>query len=123
MMIVIDTQYKENYGSEEQPYWKFKGGSSYKVTGVPVGVDLDEVVEMVRSDIEYRGPYTEQYILGYGLQDDGFLSSFEKSQLEYEGSITYPEPVIEYSDLVARYTDPMEYADQSADLDAIAYGE
>ena len=27
--LVIDTQYLENYGSSENPYMKFKGGSTY----------------------------------------------------------------------------------------------
>jgi hypothetical protein len=31
MKVVINTQYKENYGSEAEPYWKFKGGTTYIV--------------------------------------------------------------------------------------------
>lgn len=101
MMLVIDTQYKENYGSAEQPYWKFKGGSSYKLVGVPEGIDLDEVVEMVRSEVEYSNPMSEEYILGYRLESDDWMSDFEKSQLEYEGAIMYHEPTLDYNDLVA----------------------
>jgi hypothetical protein len=103
MMLVIDTQYMENYGDATNPYWKFKGGSSYKVVGIPSGVDFSEVVEMVSSEIEYRNDYTEQYIIGYGSKDDDWLSDFEKSQLEYEGFIQYKEPTIDYSELNARY--------------------
>lgn len=103
MMLVIDTQYKENYGSAEQPYWKFKGGSSYKVIGIPSNIDNAEVVEMVRKDVEHFEDFTEEYILGWCVESDDWLSDFEKSQLEYEGTITYREPTIEYSDLQARY--------------------
>jgi hypothetical protein len=35
MMVVISTQYMENYGTPTQSYWKYKGGSDYKVLNVP----------------------------------------------------------------------------------------
>ena len=126
MMIVISTQDYENYaahqGFDGSYRWKAKGGSEFKITGVPHGVDIDEVVEMVRGDIERNDEYFQTTIIGYGTQSDDYLSWFEKSQLEYEGEITYREPEIEYSDLVARYTDPMEYAEMCADNDAIEIG-
>ena len=102
-MVVIETQYMENYGSAEDPYWKMKGGSSYKITGVPADVPYDEVVDMVRDEIEYVNEFTEQYIIGEHVEADDYMSDFEKSQLEYEGEILYKEPEIEYSDLIARY--------------------
>ena len=126
MMIVISTQDYENYaahqGFDGSYRWKAKGGSEFKITGVPHGVDIDEVVEMVRGDIERNDEYFQTTIIGYGTQSDDYLSWFEKSQLEYEGEITFKEPEIEYSELNDRYTDPMEYAEMSADNDAIAYG-
>lgn len=127
MMIVIATQDYENYnahqGFDGTFRWKAKGGSEYKITDVPADADIDEVVEMVRSDIERNDEYFQTTIIGYGPKSDDYLSWFEKSQLDYEGSITFKEPVIEYSDLVARYEDPMAYAEMAADNDAIAYGE
>lgn len=127
MMIVIATQDYENYaahqGFDGSYRWKAKGGSEFKITGVPSNVDVDEVVEMVRDEIERNDEYFQTTIIGYGMESDDYLSWFEKSQLEYEGEVTFKEPVIEYSDLVARYTDPMEYAEMCADNDAIAYGE
>ena len=126
MMIVISTQDYENYaahqGFDGSYRWKAKGGSEFKITGVPQNVDIDEVVEMVRGDIERNDEYFQTTIIGYGTQSDDYLSWFEKSQLEYEGEITFKEPEIEYSELNDRYTDPMEYAEMSADNDAIAYG-
>ena len=109
MMIVIDTQYKENYGAHDwdgvgacPQYWKFKGGSSYKITGVPLNIDYAAVVDMVRGEIEHSDDYSEQYILNWAVESDDFLSWFEKSQLEYDGEITCKEPEIEYSELNAR---------------------
>ena len=107
MMLVIETQCYENYawkedgsiGTGAQAYWKAKGGSSYKILGVPTNVDLDEVVTLVRGDIEKSNDYSQETIIGYGLEADDWLSGFERSQLEYDGDIAYPEPFIEYSDI------------------------
>lgn len=99
MMLVISTQCYENYGTETDPYWKAKGGSEYKILGVPTNVDLDEVVTLVRGDIEKSNDYVQETIIGYGLEADDWLSDFERSQLEYDGDIEFPEPFIEYSDL------------------------
>ena len=107
MMLVIETQCYENYawkedgsiGTGAQAYWKAKGGSEYKILGVPTNVDLDEVVTLVRGDIEKANDYVQETIIGYGLEADDWLSGFERSQLEYDGDIEYPEPFIEYSDI------------------------
>ena len=99
MMLVISTQCYENYGTETDPYWKAKGGSEYKILGVPTDVDLEEVLSIVRGNIEQDNDYFQTTIVGYGLEPDDYLSCFEKSQLEYEGSIQFAEPTIEYSDL------------------------
>ena len=107
MMLVISTQCYENYawkedgsiGVGQEAYWKAKGGSEYKILGVPTNVDLDEVVTLVRGDIEKANDYVQETIIGYGLEADDWLSGFERSQLEYDGDIEYPEPFIEYSDL------------------------
>ena len=107
MMLVIETQCYENYawnedgsiGTGPNAYWKAKGGSSYKILGVPTNVDLDEVVTLVRGDIEKSNDYVQETIIGYGLEADDWMSDFERSQLEYDGDIEFPEPFIEYSDI------------------------
>lgn len=109
MMIVIETQRYENYawnpdgtiGTGSDAYWKAKGGSSYKILGVPSNVDLDEVVSMVRDSIEKNSDYIQETIISYGMEKDNWLSRFERSQLEYDGEIQFPEPTIEYNDLIS----------------------
>jgi hypothetical protein len=130
MMLVIATQDLENYGAHAwdgvgacPQYWKAKGGSEIKITGIPNGVDPEEVLAMVRDDIEMNTEYFQTTIIGWSVEADGWISSFELSQLEYEGEIRFPEPEIEYSDLEARYTDPQQFAEQSADADAEYYGQ
>ncbi len=103
MMLVIQTQDYENYAAHEgfqgEHRWKAKGGSEYKVTGVPA-CDPAEIVEQVRSEIEQNNDYFQTQIIGWRLESDDYLSEFEQSQLSYEGEIRYREPEIDYADLV-----------------------
>lgn len=104
MMLVIRTQYMENYGAHDwngqgecPQYWKMKGGSEYKITDVPLNIDYQEVVSM--ANVETDNEYCREYILEWSMESDDYLSWFEKSQLEFDGEITSKEPVIEYSEL------------------------
>lgn len=99
-ILVIRTQYLENYGSAEQPYWKNKGGYEYKVTNANVSKNLgSEVVAKVQSLIVEKNDFQEEYIVDWSWENDDYLSWFEQSQLEYDGSIAYPEPTIDYNEL------------------------
>ena len=104
MMLVIRTQFMENYGAHDwdgigecPQYWKMKGGSEYKITNVPLNVDYQEVVSMANVETDNIG--CREYILDWSLESDDYLSWFEKSQLEYDGKVTCAEPIIEYSEL------------------------
>ena len=91
MKVLITTQYSENYGTESDPYWKFKGGSEYFISNVdPLKVAPGLLVEQVRSKIEYSNPMSEEYILDWELVADDYMTEFERSQLEYEGKIMFP---------------------------------
>ena len=127
MILVIDTQFQENYGAHDwdgegacPQHWKFKGGSCYKVINVPKDMDLDLVVGLVRGEIEQDSDYAREYILGHHLEANDWMSDFERSQLEYEGRVTYKEPELDYAELKAVFDH--EYADWAADQDAIYYG-
>jgi hypothetical protein len=104
MMLVIRTQFMENYGAHDwdgtgecPQYWKMKGGSEYKITDVPLNIDYQEVVSMANVETDNIG--CREYILDWSIESDDYLSWFEKSQLEYDGEITCKEPTIEYSEL------------------------
>ena len=103
MILVIDTQDQENYAAHQgftgEYYWKMKGGQSIKVTNIPKGVDPAEIVEMVRLDVEdTTNNYFRSEIIGWDIVEDGWLSPFERSQMEYEGQILCKEPEIDYRD-------------------------
>jgi hypothetical protein len=108
MMLVIRTQFMENYGAHDwdgtgecPQYWKMKGGSEYKITNVPLNIDYQEVVSM--ANVEKDNEYCREYILDWSMEADDYLSWFEKSQLEYDGVIACKEPTIEYSELNGEY--------------------
>lgn len=108
MMLVIRTQYMENYGAHDwdgigecPQYWKMKGGSEYKVTGVPLNIDYQEVVAM--AGVEKDNQYCREYVLDWSMEEDSYLSWFEKSQLEYDGQIACPEPTLDYNELNGVY--------------------
>ena len=108
MMLVIRTQFMENYGAHDwdgtgecPQYWKMKGGSEYKITNVPLNIDYQEVVSMANVETDNIG--CREYILDWSMEADDYLSWFEKSQLEYDGIIACKEPTIEYSELNGEY--------------------
>ena len=53
------------------------------------------IVDSVRDKIEWNDIGSRQYIIGYGIVADDFMTEFEISQLEYDGKITYPAKVLE----------------------------
>jgi len=52
-------------------------------------------VMAVRGDIESNHPMYEEYILGWDVVADDYMTDFEKSQLDFEGLIRYPAKVLE----------------------------
>ena len=93
--LMITTQYRENYGSPDEPYWKFKGGSEYFVPNVDECDMVDVIVDRVRPQVEYANPMSEEYILGYEIVADDYMTEFERDQLEYEGKIRFPAKLLE----------------------------
>jgi hypothetical protein len=97
MKLFIECQYLENYGTASNPHWKYKGGEEYfySLEDFRFGGDLADkklsmIVDSLRSKVEWNDEFSQQYILGWSVVEDDYLTSFEKDQLEYEGKITYP---------------------------------
>ena len=90
--LYIFTQNYENYGSEEIPRWKAKGGSDYFV----YDFDGDEAttIMLVRDQIECDNPFYRSQIAGWEVVPNDYMTEFEKDQLDYEGSIRFPARVI-----------------------------
>lgn len=106
-MLVIQTQIHENYAwvdgellTGSEAYWKPKGGAEYKVLGVPAGADIAAVVESLRDKIEVANDVFLEAIVGYSVEAEDYLSWYEKSQLDFEGKITFAEPIIHYKELI-----------------------
>jgi hypothetical protein len=93
----IYTQDQENYGAHDwdgegecPQYWKFKGGEDFFIPKFKGG---DEAATMavlaLRSHIEEDNQYFRRQIVGWSIVANDYMTDFEKSQLEYEGKITY----------------------------------
>ena len=87
--LLITTQVYENYGTADEPYWKPKGGSDYVVKKINVN-KVTETVMALRSQIECDNEFYREYILGWEVVANDYLTEFEKDQLEYEGKIRFP---------------------------------
>jgi hypothetical protein len=129
MKLVIDTQYMENYGAHDwdgegecPQYWKMKGGEEYMIENCPADVDPKEVISMLGQEVEWSDHGSRSYVIGMHFEADDYLSNFERSQLEFDGEITFKAPRVDYQDLQSRYEDSMAFAEASADQDAVYYG-
>lgn len=108
MMFVIRTQYMENYGyhdwdgvGEIPPQrWKFKGGSEYKITGVDPTADPEDYINL--ANVEFNDIGAREYIVNYSFESDDYMSDFERSQLEYDGEIIFPEPHLSWAEMEAQ---------------------
>jgi hypothetical protein len=98
--LVITTQIKENYGAHtwdgkgECPQrWKFKGGNDYVVLNVDIN-NPATVINTVIDQCEENNEYYKEYILGWEVVADNWISDYEKFQLEYDGKITIPQKIL-----------------------------
>ena len=105
MKLHIITQYCENYGAHDwdgtgecPQYWKFKGGEDYfyQLGSVePSDEHIAELVNHLRSRVEWSDEGSRSYIVSYGVVQDSYMTPFEKSQLEYDGVIQHPAVMLQ----------------------------
>ena len=73
MKLVIQTQYAENYGDANKPYWKFKGGETYIVENLnPAQAEriLSHGIPTLKALIEYKNSMSEESIIYYRIVED-----------------------------------------------------
>jgi hypothetical protein len=96
--LLITTQVYENYtcnkdgsfGTGDNAYWKAKGGDEYIVRDIANEEDATIAVMALREKIESDSEGYRETIIDWKLVDNDYLTEFERSQLEYEGKITFP---------------------------------
>jgi hypothetical protein len=96
MKLLITTQVYENYGAHDwdgqgqcPQYWKAKGGSDYVVKNINVN-KVTETLMGVRGQIEQDNYAFRESIIDFRVVADDYLTEFEQSQLDYEGTVRYP---------------------------------
>lgn len=77
MHVVIFTQYRENYGEPNKPYWKNKGGSTYVLTDVTVEEvaapgKLPKIMSDLFALIEYSNDMSSETMVDWELRDGEF---------------------------------------------------
>lgn len=108
MHIILHTQIHENYGAHDwdgrgecPQYWKAKGGNDIQVmrplsyNEAADGTLVHQIVHAATLKVNKRTEYFEEYVIDWELVGDDYLTPFEQSQLEYEGSIRYPRKKME----------------------------
>jgi len=115
MKLYIQCQYMENYGAHDwdgtgecPQYWKFKGGEDYflPLDGFNPSHEfadkrLESIVDTeVRDRVEWSNEGSRQYIVGYQVVEDDFMTEYEKSQLEYDGKVSFPAITLMTKELV-----------------------
>jgi len=100
-ILVISTQVYENYGAHDwdgegecPQYWKAKGGHEYKVLNIDVN-RAREIFEKAVARVTEDNDYYQETVVDWFVESDEYMSWFEKSQLEWEGKISHPEPILE----------------------------
>jgi len=88
--LLITTQVYENYGDADKPYWKAKGGGDYVVKKFRDFNRVTETVMALRSQIEKDNEFFTETIIGWEVVTDDYLTEFERSQLKYDGKISFP---------------------------------
>ena len=104
MKLHIWTQDYENYGAHDwdgegecPQYWKAKGGADFFVVKFRGGeAEATTAVMALRSSIEENSQYFRREVLGWKLVANDYLTEFEQSQLDYEGSIRFPAKELDW---------------------------
>ena len=100
MKLIISTQVRENYGAHDwdgegscPQYWKYKGGSEYAVavnmTDILANENISEYLEQIAvaagDKVTDFNDYFEEYVVNWSLEEDDYMTQFQKDCLEYEG--------------------------------------
>lgn len=100
MKLHFCTQDYENYGTENEPYWKAKGGSDYIIEASEW---TEEMVNEVINRISYSNPFSQSSYIGHDSVSDEYMTEFERAQLDYDGEIIFPATRLNYDEFVKEY--------------------
>ena len=73
MKIVIQTQVRENYGSADEAYWKFKGGNTFVVPNLTPAQAMqvkEDGIPTLTALINTFNPMFEEYVVDYAIVDN-----------------------------------------------------
>jgi hypothetical protein len=122
MKLVIQTQFRENYGAHDwdgkgscPQYWKSKGGDCYVIdVNLSEAQDPGFYAEVGRC-IAHRSDYSEEYIIGETLVDD--IDFKESDHIEEWDSAIYAIKLSDRAELLCKRVA------RGYDMDATPFGE
>ena len=102
MKAIFTTQVFENYawredgsiGTGADAYFKPKGGDEYVVKNVDKSQML-RILKEVKAQVEVSNDYFKETVVDFVLVEDDYLTEYERSQLEWDGSIVYSPKELE----------------------------
>ena len=102
MKAIFTTQVFENYawredgsiGTGDDAYFKAKGGDEYVVKNVNKS-DMLRILKEVKAQVEVSNDYFKETVVDFVLVEDDYLTEYERSQLEWDGSIVYSPKELE----------------------------
>ena len=102
MKAIFTTQVFENYawredgsiGTGADAYFKPKGGDEYVVKNVDKSQML-RILKEVKAQVEVSNDYFKETVVDFMLVEDDYLTEYERSQLEWDGSIVYSPKELE----------------------------
>ena len=88
--LLITTQVHENYGDDQVPQWKAKGGREYVIRKFRGGDnDASFAVMSLRDQIEHDADGYREQVIGWNIVANDYLTEYEQSQMRYDGEIKY----------------------------------
>lgn len=96
MYLIVHTQYKENYGDAENPYWKFKGGETYAIKPddcdpeIMSPEEIEIMLARVAPMIEYKNDFSESYIVSWAWSKT--MPRYEYADMAEEMGDSYDNP-------------------------------
>lgn len=100
MKLLVTTQCQENYGTEENPYWKMKGSLDYFVRNYTRPADdqstqaASSALTNIAQQCEIDDPMYREWVTNIQVVADDYVTDDEKLQLRLYGQVLHPTPEI-----------------------------
>lgn len=76
-ILIVTSQIVENYGSIEEPYWKFKGTNQYIVRDVEED-ELEHLIPIIHNEIEFTNDFYNEYVIStHHIESTDYIANYD----------------------------------------------